>query len=103
MPAQVQHRDGAHLLAAPFGTDQAMGKIGFAGGGATGLGATDVDAATLPRHPAEYKGVSEKLWLYFYQSTVSQSIYQGVESRIEGKSGQNQGAKREDGLTQQNH
>jgi hypothetical protein len=50
MPAQIQHGDGAYLLAVPFGTDEAMGKVGFAGGGATGLGATDVQAMKIPRN-----------------------------------------------------
>jgi hypothetical protein len=49
----------------PFGTDEAMGKVGFAGGGATGLGATDIHAMKLPRNARGGNRVIEILWLYF--------------------------------------
>ena len=74
MPAEIQYGDGTHLPPVPLGMGEAprlkrqgeaMGKVGFAGGGAAGLSATDVHAATLPRQAWGRKRAPQILWLYF--------------------------------------
>ena len=87
MSAQIQHRDGTHLLAVPLGMGeaprlkrqgQAMGKIGFTGGGATGLGATDVHVTTLPCRAKRRNRVSQILWLYFYEPSILSLCINGL-------------------------
>ena len=65
MPTEIEHGDRTHFLAVPFGADEAMREVGFAGGGIPGLRATDVPAKTLPRNPTGHKRGPEILWLYF--------------------------------------
>ena len=49
MPTEIEHGDGTHLLAAPFETNEAMRAVAFAGGGTSGLSATDVQTTTVAR------------------------------------------------------
>jgi hypothetical protein len=44
MPTEIEHGHRPDLFAIPFGTDQPVREVGFAGSGAAGLGATDVPA-----------------------------------------------------------
>ena len=67
MPTEIEHGDRTHFLAVPFGADEAMREVGFAGGGTSGLRATDVQAKTLPRNPTGRNRGPEILWLYFLQ------------------------------------
>ena len=49
MAAQIQEGYRPDCLATALSADQAVAHLGFAGGGATGLGATDIHADTLLR------------------------------------------------------
>ena len=76
MPTEIEHGDRTHFLSVPFGADEAMREVGFAGGGIPGLRATDVHAKTLPRNPTGRNRGPEILWLYFSQPEYLVSQFQ---------------------------
>jgi len=74
MPTEIEHGDSTHFLSVPFGADEAMSKVGFAGGGTPGLRATDVHAKTLPRNTTGAIGV-QKYYGSTFREPNAMSLY----------------------------
>jgi len=90
MPTEIEHGDRTHYLAVPFGADEAMREVGFAGGGTTGLRATDVHAKTLPRNPTGHNRVQKYYGSTFCRSNVSYRNFNELRCQWWGKSGKNE-------------
>jgi len=76
MAAQIQDGHGPDLLTTALRANQAVGHIGFTGGGAAGLGAADIHTATLPPPGGRCNRVSEILWLYISHTDMAAYIKQ---------------------------
>ncbi|MGC1953373.1 MAG: hypothetical protein WA970_12570, partial [Gammaproteobacteria bacterium] len=74
-------------------------QVGFAGGGTTGLRATDVHAKTLPRNTTGHNRGPEILWLYFSRTECHVSIISIICVLLVVEISQKRGGKREDRLT----